>query len=59
MKNKATKAIIIKDKNNELYLAVQSAAFNVAFKIEPFNTYPEGKQTSLSDVFEIDLTGEE
>ena len=52
-------AKIIKDKNNELYLKVYDEKVKVLayFKIEEFNTDPEGKIEELSDVFSIDLKG--
>ena len=52
-------AKVVKDKNNEIYLKVYDKKIKVLayFKIEPFNTDPEGKIEELSDVFSIDLQG--
>jgi hypothetical protein len=53
-------AKIVKDKNNAVYLKVYDKNVKVLayFKIEEYNTDPEGKVEELSDVFSIDLSGE-
>jgi len=52
-------AKIIKDKDNDVYLKVYDEKVKVLayFKIEEFNTDPEGKLEELSDVFSINLQG--
>jgi len=60
-KTKTTKdrndAQIIKDHNNNLYLKVELVDSYVCFKIEEYNTKPEGKIVKLSDNFLINLKG--
>ena len=54
---KFNKAQIIKDHNNNLYLKVELVDSYVYFKIEEYNTKPEGKIVKLSDNFLINLKG--
>ena len=58
MKNKAT---IIRDSDGEVYLCIDGKPLDspAYFKIETFATEPNNDREILSDVFEIDLTGEE
>ena len=59
--NKKNIAKIIRDENNDVYLKVSGKPLDnpVYFRIEEFNTNPEGKLGELSNVFSINLTKEE
>ena len=54
-------AKVVRDKNNYVYLKVYDERVKVLayFRIEGWNTDPEGKITELSDVFSMDLKGRE
>ena len=54
-----TLAKIVKDKDNQIYLKIYDEEVNVLafFKIQCYNTKPEGKSIDLSDTFSVDLSG--
>ena len=55
------KATIIRDGDGEVYLCIDGKPLEhpCYFKIDTYNTEPNNDRKLLSNVFEIDLTGEE
>ena len=55
------KATIIRDSDGEVYLCIDGKPLEhpCYFKIDTYNTEPNNERKLLSNVFEIDLTGEE
>jgi len=55
------KATIIRDSDGEVYLCIDGKPLDkpIYFWIEPASSKPNNDRTLLSNVFEIDLTGED
>jgi len=60
LSNKKNKATIIRDSDGDIYLCIDGKPLDhpCYFKIECFATEPNNERELLSNVFEIDLTGE-
>jgi hypothetical protein len=60
-RKKMNKATIIRDSDGEVYLCVDGKPLDepAYFKIQAYATEPNNDREILSNVFEIDLTGEE